>query len=315
MEFGPTMFLLMLFCIIALLIKLLKLNNSSKKLRLPPGPKPWPIIGNLLEMLANKPTLRWIQNIMNDLKTEIACIQLGNIYVIPVTSPSIAREILMKQDAIFASRPLSWSSKYVSSGYLTTTITPFGEQWKKMKRVMVEELISPKRHQWQHDKRVEEGDNLVHYVYNQIKNGSGLVDLRHVGQHYGGNLIRRLLFNKRYFGNGSEDGGPGAEELEYVDALFFVVRHIYAFSVSDYLPWLRWLDFEGHRKILKKATDTIRKYHDPIVEERIHQWRNEKRTHQEDWLDVLISLKDANNNPFLTLEEIKSQILVTFFPV
>ncbi|XLR49871.1 hypothetical protein S83_000543 [Arachis hypogaea] len=312
MEYSAPTFLLILFFIIPLFIKLLKHNDStkkSKKPRLPPGPKPWPIVGNIPEMLANKPTFRWIQNIMNDLETEIACIRLGNIHVILVTSPSIAREFFVKQDAIFASRPLNWSSKYVSSGYLTTTITPFGEQWKKMKRVMVEELISPKRHQWLHDKRAEEADNLVRHVYNQTKNGGGLVDLRNVTKQYGGNLMRRLLFNKRYFGNGREDGGAGAVELEYVESLFIAIRHIYAFSVSDYLPWLWWLDFEGHKKILKEATNTIRKYHDPIIEERIHQWRNGTRAHQEDWLDVLISLKDANNNPFLTLQEIKSQIM------
>ncbi|RYR27600.1 hypothetical protein Ahy_B01g051619 isoform C [Arachis hypogaea] len=319
MEYSAPTFLLLLFFIIPLFINLLKHNDStkkSKKPRLPPGPKPWPIVGNIPEMLANKPTFRWIQNIMNDLETEIACIRLGNIHVILVTSPSIAREFFMKQDAIFASRPLNWSSKYVSSGYLTTTITPFGEQWKKMKRVMVEELISPKRHQWLHDKRVEEADNLVRHVYNQTnKNGGGLVDLRIVTKQYGGNLMRRLLFNKRYFGNGREDGGAGAEEVEYVESLFIAIRHIYAFSVSDYLPWLWWLDFEGHKKVLKEVTNTIRKYHDPIIEERIHQWRNGTRAHQEDWLDVLISLKDANSNPFLTLQEIKSQIMTPDLPL
>ncbi|MED6178518.1 hypothetical protein PIB30_108436 [Stylosanthes scabra] len=174
---------------------------------------------------------------------------------------------------------------------------------------MVEELLSPKRHQWMQDKRVEESDNLVRYVYNQIKNGSGLVDLRRVTKHYVGNVMRRLLFNKRYFGNGSEDCGPGAEELEYVDALFLVVGHLFAFPISDYLPWLWWLDLEGHNKILKEATNTIRKYHDPIIEERIHQWKHGTRTHEEDWLDILISLKDANKNPLLTMEEIKSLIL------
>ncbi|MED6217190.1 hypothetical protein PIB30_015308 [Stylosanthes scabra] len=300
--------LLILSFIIPLFIFIIKLLKS-KKPKLPPGPKSWPIVGNIPEMLTNKPTFRWIQNIMDDLDTEIACIRLGNIHVILVTSPSIAREFLMKQDAIFASRPLNWSSKYVSLGYLTATIAPFGEQWKKMKRVMVEELLSPKRHQWLHDRRVDEADNLVRYVYNQIKNGNGLVDLRHVGQHYVGNLIRRLLFNKRYFSNGSEDGGPGVEELEYVKALFVVLKHVFAFAISDYLPWLRWLDFEGHKKIIKEATSTIRKYHDPIIEERIHQWKNGTRIHQEDWLDVLIALKDANNNPCLTPEEIKSQIM------
>ncbi|MED6109901.1 hypothetical protein PIB30_037816, partial [Stylosanthes scabra] len=110
---SATAFLLILFFTIPLfIIKLFKHNHSpkkSKKPRLPPGPKPWPIVGNIPEMLANKPIFRWMQNIMNDLNTEIACIRLGNIHVILVTSPSIAHEFLMKQDAIFASRPLNWS--------------------------------------------------------------------------------------------------------------------------------------------------------------------------------------------------------------
>ncbi|MED6150387.1 hypothetical protein PIB30_071786 [Stylosanthes scabra] len=94
MEFAPI--LLILFFIIPLFIFIIKLLKS-KKPRLPPGPKPWPLVGNLPEMLANKPTFRWIQNIMNDLDTEIACIRLGNIHVVLVASPSIAREFLMKQ--------------------------------------------------------------------------------------------------------------------------------------------------------------------------------------------------------------------------
>ncbi|XLR06326.1 hypothetical protein HN51_061209 [Arachis hypogaea] len=307
-------FFFMLFGIILLYIKLLiKPNDSTKKPkkhRLPPGPKPWPIVGNIPQMLANKPTFRWIQKIMNDLDTEIACIRLGNIHVIPVTSPSIAREILMKQDTIFASRPLNWSSEHVSLGYLTTAITPFGEQWRKMKRVITSELVSPLRLQWLHDKRAEEADNLVRYVYNQCKNGNALVDLRFAGKHYGGNLIRRLFFNKRYFfGNGREDGGPGAEEVEHVEALLSVLNYLFAFSISDYVPLLREFDLDGQKEAMKKAINTLRKYHDPIIEERIHQWKNGIRTHQEDWLDVLISLKDANNNPFLTVDEIKSQLL------
>ncbi|MED6151881.1 hypothetical protein PIB30_086618 [Stylosanthes scabra] len=305
-------FIIFMFGIILLSIKILKHNYSnkkSKKPRLPPGPKPWPIVGNLPQMLANKLTFRWIQNIMNDLNTEIACIRLGNIHVIPVTSPSIAREILMKQDAIFASRPLSWSSEHVSLGYLTIGPSPYGQQWKKMKRVITNELLGPLRLQWLYEKRAEEADNLVRYVYNQCKNGSALVNIRLAGQHYGGNLVRRLFFNKRYFGNGRQDGGPGAEELEHVEALLNVLKYLFAFSISDYVPFLREFDLDGRKEAMKDAITTIRKYHDPIIEERIHQWRNGTRTNQEDWLDVLISLKDAINDPYLTAEEIKAQIM------
>ena len=37
--------------------------------KLPPGPKSWPIVGNLPEMLANKPAFRWIHKLMDDMDT------------------------------------------------------------------------------------------------------------------------------------------------------------------------------------------------------------------------------------------------------
>ncbi|MED6225351.1 hypothetical protein PIB30_092860 [Stylosanthes scabra] len=248
-------------------------------------------------MLANRPTSRWIHKIMKDLNTEIACIRLGNIHVIPLTSPEIACEIMTKQDSIFASRPRNWSSEHVSGGFLSTILVPYGEQWKKMKKIMSNELVSPKRLQWLQLKRVEESDNLVRYVYNQCnKNGGGLVDVR-------------LVFNARHFGKGREDGGPDFEEVEHIDAIFTVLRYLFAFSISDFVPCLRELDLDGHKKELKKATKLITKYHDPLIEDRIHQWNSGKRTHQEDLLDVLISLKDVNDNPLLTLDEIKAHIM------
>ncbi|KAL0367488.1 UNVERIFIED_CONTAM: Tryptophan N-monooxygenase 2 [Sesamum radiatum] len=72
---------------------------------LPPGPMGYPIVGCFPEMMKNKPAFRWIHRLMQEINTEIACIRLGNTYVIPVTSPELAREFLKKHDVIFASRP------------------------------------------------------------------------------------------------------------------------------------------------------------------------------------------------------------------
>ncbi|KAK7305546.1 hypothetical protein VNO77_43452 [Canavalia gladiata] len=282
--------------------------KSIKTTLLPLGPTPWPIVGNLPELLTNKSAFRWIQKLMNDLNTEIACIRLGNIHVIPVTSPEIARKFLVKNDAVFASRPLNWSSEYISGGYLTVATVPMGEQWKKMKKVLSNELLSPLRHNWLHDKRVQEADNLVCFVYNQCKSGGGLVDVRVAAQHYAGNVIRRVIFNKRYFGKGREDGGPGFEEVEHVEALFTLLNYLFAFSISDYLPCVRGFDLDGHKKLTKEASKVVKKYHDPIIEDRIQQWNDGKRVLEEDLLDVFISLKDGHGNALLTQDEIKSQI-------
>ncbi|XP_027336061.1 isoleucine N-monooxygenase 1-like [Abrus precatorius] len=285
-------------------------SHLNERPKLPPGPKPWPIVGNLPEMLANKPVFRWIHNLMKEMDTEIACIRLGNVHVIPVTCPTIACEFLRKHDANFASRPLSMSTDIISSGYMTTALVPFGDQWRKMKKMSVNNLLSPLRHRWLQEKRDEEADNLMFYVYKYKNvNGCGLVNVRNVAQHYCANVIRKLILNTRYFGKGREDGGPGFEEVEHVDAIFTMLKHIYAFYVSDYVPCLRMLDLDGHKGKVKNATRVMKKYHDPIIEERIKKWNDGSKSVEEDLLDVMISLKDVNNNPLLTSKEIKAQII------
>ncbi|XP_027932906.1 isoleucine N-monooxygenase 1-like [Vigna unguiculata] len=289
------------------IIKVFK-NHIIQKPKLPPGPKPWPIVGNLPEMLSNKPVFQWIHNLMQDMNTEIACIRLGNVHVIPVTCPSIACEFLRKHDAEFASRPLTMATDIMSSGYVTIAIVPFGEQWKKMRRIFVNDLFSPLRHHSFQHKRNEEADNIMFYVYNRCNNvnGKGLVNVRDVTQHYCCNVTRKMIFNTRYFGKGRVDGGPGPEEVEQVNAIFKLLKHVYAFSVSDYVAWLRAFDLDGHKRKVKEGMRRMEKYHDPMIEERMKQWKNGAKSVEEDLLDVLISLKDHNNNPTLTTKEIKA---------
>ncbi|KAI3959326.1 hypothetical protein MKW98_018916 [Papaver atlanticum] len=51
-------------------------------------------------------------------------------------------------------------------------------------------------------------------------------------------------------------------------------------------------------------------YHDPIIEERIRQWRNGTMENKvpEDLLDVLISLMDESGKTLLSIEDIKAQV-------
>ncbi|MBA0822255.1 hypothetical protein Goarm_019067 [Gossypium armourianum] len=161
-----------------------------------------------------------------------------------------------------------------------------------------------------YEKRVEEADNLMHYVLNQWKNGDegGLVDLRLVAQHYCCNVTRKLIFNRRYLGEGKAGGGLGFEEEEYVDAIFAFVTHLYSFCISDYLPFLRGLDLEGHEKIVEDATSVLEKYNNPIIDDKIQQWRDGKKHEAQDLLDVFVSLIDDDDAPLLSTDEIKAQV-------
>ncbi|KAL4379627.1 hypothetical protein GQ457_02G005130 [Hibiscus cannabinus] len=263
-----------------------KANQPS----LPPGPKPWPIVGNLPQLIKSKKKSsvpHWIHSFMKEMNTEIACIRLGNVHVIPVTCPEISREFLKNHDADFASRPLTMATDVLSKGHLGPLFAPSGDQ-----------------------RKVERTDNLVRYVHNQCKNSDegGLVNLRVAARHYCGNVMRKLVFNQRYFGEGKADGGPGFEEEEYIEAIFTSLAYVYSFCISDYLPFLRDLDLEGHEKIMKEATRVMDKYHDPIIQDRIRKWRDGEIDEPQDLLDVLVSLTDDNGISLLSTNEIKVQI-------
>ncbi|CAK7323490.1 unnamed protein product [Dovyalis caffra] len=311
-DFASSSFTtLLLVLAITLFYLKVKSYKNVKKRPLPPGPKPWPIVGCLPTMLQNKPGHRWMHDLMKEMNTEIACIRLGNTHVIPVTCPEIACEFLKAKDDIFSSRPNIITTKLISKNHSSTVVTPLGDQWKKMQKVLMTQVLSSARHQWLYSKRVEEGDHLVHYVCNQCKksaNQEGIVNLRTASQQYCANVVRKILFNRRFFGEGMEDGGPGFEEEEYVEALFNILTNVFSFGISDVLPFLAGLDLDGYEKLMKENYGIINKHHDRIIDQRIQQWKDGTKKDVEDLLDVLITLKDDNGNPLLSKDEIKAQI-------
>ncbi|KAL0558841.1 hypothetical protein IC582_003423 [Cucumis melo] len=249
-------------------------KHSNLQPPLPPGPKPWPLVGCLPAMLSsnNSSTHEWIHSIMKQFNAEIASIRLRNTYVIPVASTELALEFLKTYDSI-----LNPSTLHRMLG-----------------------------------QRTAEADALLHYIFNQTcKNGGGaVINVRSITQHYCGNIIRRIVFNRRYYGEGREDGGPTFEEEEHNQALLTIVRHVNSFSISDFMPCLKPLDLDGHQKNMKNALNVLRKYDEHIIKERVQQWKtDEKIKGVEDILDILISLTDDNGNSLLSIEEIKNQIM------
>ncbi|KAH7671809.1 Cytochrome P450 protein [Dioscorea alata] len=148
---------------------------------LPPGPLALPIVGSLPMMLWREPRFRWV--LQKAEGKDITCIRLGNVHVVVVNLLEIAREFLKKNDAIFASRPITMATEYSGRGFLSAVIAPWGDQWKKMRRVIASEVINHKRLQSMAKLRVEEADNLVRYIQYQSK-ASEVIDVRKALRYY-----------------------------------------------------------------------------------------------------------------------------------
>nr|GLL44230.1 cytochrome P450 CYP82D47-like [Ipomoea trifida] len=66
-------------------------------------------------------------------------------------------------------------------------------------------------------------------------------------------------------------------------------------SVSDFIPWLRWMDLGGYEKAMRKTAEEMDCAADRWLKEHRTK-RTLKSIEEEDFMDVMLSLFDAQSN-------------------
>lgn len=312
---NPSIFTLVLFSITLVLALARRFLRSKKpKGQLPPGRRGWPIIGNMVQMIINRPAHLWIHRVMEELQTEIACFRFARFHVITVTSSKIAREVLREKDEVFADRSDSYASHLISHGYKNIVFSSYGENWKLMKKVMTTKLMSPTTLSKTLGYRNLEADNIITYVYNLCRLGSVKkpINVRDTILTYCHAVMMRMMFGQRHFDKVAEDGGLGPKEKEHMDAVYLALDCLFSFNLTNYIPFLRGWNVDKEEAEVRDAVHIINRCNDPIIQERIHLWRkNSGKDMVEDWLDILITLKDDQGMPLFTFDEIRAQCKVS----
>lgn len=114
--------------------------RQKNSVPLPPGPRPWPIIGNLPHLgpfphhsiaeLARK-------------HGPLMCLRFGFVNVVVAASASVAEQFL-KNDANFASRPPNAGAKYIAYNYQDLVFAPYGPRWRMFRKISSVHLFSGK---------------------------------------------------------------------------------------------------------------------------------------------------------------------------
>ena len=125
-----------------LFLKAVLRRRSSRKYNLPPGPKPWPIIGNL-NLIGTLPH-RSIHALSKQYGP-LTQLQFGSFPVVVGSSVEMAKFFLKTHDVVFTDRPKIAAGKYTTYNYSDITWSPYGAYWRQARKMCVTELFSAKR--------------------------------------------------------------------------------------------------------------------------------------------------------------------------
>ncbi|XP_068655426.1 flavonoid 3'-monooxygenase [Aristolochia californica] len=304
-----SMSLLLLSLAIAVFISLLLsflLKGGRHRLPLPPGPKPWPVLGNLPH-LGTKP--HQAMAAMTRKHGPMLHLRMGSVDVIVAASSSVAALFLKIHDANFSSRPPNSGAKYIAYNYQDLVFAPYGPRWRALRKICALHLFSAKAMDDFRYVREEEVRRLATAMAKSSSTAEA-VDLAQLLNVTTTNALGRVLLGNRVFGDIEGEDLRKADVFKEMVVEVMVLAGV--FNVGDFIPWLHGLDLQGVVRKMKALHRRFDQFLDGIIEE--HR-KEDPAVEHTNLLSVLMKLKDdgtAVEGVYITDTEIKALFLNLF---
>ncbi|XP_022755617.1 flavonoid 3'-monooxygenase-like [Durio zibethinus] len=305
MSLLVIMFSLLLAIFSYSLLKYLIMRKQGHRLPLPPGPKPWPIIGNLPHM-GPMPH----QNLAALARSygPLLHLRLGFVDVVVAASAAVAEQFLKIHDANFSSRPPNAGAKYIAYNYHDIVFSPYGSRWRLLRKISSVHLFSAKALDDYRHVRKEEVAALALKLASSRARPVSLGQLLNICT---ANTLGRVMLGRRVFsdgGDGSHGGDPKADEFKSMVVEVMVLSGM--FNIGDFIPALEWLDLQGIVSKMKKLHQKFDKFLSDVLEEHKRLMNKSDDQKQTDMLSTLISFQSEEGK--LTDTEIKAVLLNMF---
>ncbi|KAA8521980.1 hypothetical protein F0562_012706 [Nyssa sinensis] len=289
-------FPILLFPLLFLILKQFKSSFLSNTSPLPPGPNPWPILGNILHM-GKRPHITLAKFAQS--YGPLMSLRLGNQLSIVGSSPAAAVEILKTCDRILSALyvPHAVPAKSPELNHLSLGwAVECNDAWKYLRTICRNELFSARAIESQACLREEKVMEKVKFLSEME---GKVVNIGEVIFATLFNMLSNVLISKDFISleKGSVDGGIEGLVRTYIEVLS-------APNLADFYPIFATLDLQGLNKRAKELFGRICSIWEPIIEERRGLKRGDS-SGQKDFLDALI------NNAF-TNDQINHLLLELF---
>ena len=228
--------------ILAIILVTLVINHFHGTRNLPPGPFPFPIIGNAHKLAADSRHLDLMK--LEKHYGKVFRLYLGSKLVVVASGGNAIKEVLVTKSAEFAGRPSLYSSDVFAEGKAIGFVD-YSPEWRLHRKVAVSAIKTYTTRKVKEFGINEEFDLLLKRV--RSRNGQAH-DITKEIRLAVMNVICALVFGSRY-----ELDDP--EFTKFMEINDTIVNTLASGSVVDVFPWLGFIPFKSIQNLKQKCTE------------------------------------------------------------
>ncbi|GMH29639.1 hypothetical protein Nepgr_031482 [Nepenthes gracilis] len=266
--------------------------RSSNPRRQPPEPAgSWPLIGHL-RLLASSPLPHITLANLADEYGPIFQLKFGMHLVLVVSNWKLAEECLAKNDKVFVNRPRTLAVEQLAYNSAMFGFSPYGPYWRELRKIVTVNLLSNHKLEQLKHIRIFEVRVAVKALHDKLRQTTRditsdgiLVELKQWIGNINFNAIVRLVAGKSLW-----EFYKGEEYNHCQIAIRAFVELFGAFTISDALPFLRWLDVGGYEKNMKRIAKQLDSILQGWLEEHKRFHSSEKKNGRRDFIDTMLDI-------------------------
>ncbi|KAL6883420.1 hypothetical protein ACP4OV_010834 [Aristida adscensionis] len=274
--------------------------------RLPPSPPALPVLGHL-HLVGSLPHVS-LGGLARKHGPDLILLRLGAMPVLVASSPRAAEAVLRTHDHVFASRPRFLSVEIVLYGPSDVGFAPYGDYWRRVRKLVTTHLLSAKKVRSFHLARQEEVSMVMSRIGEAAVAGA-VVNMSDLLGSFTNDLACRAVMGRGF-------RGQGRNKL-FRELVADTSPLLSGLNVEEFFPFLA--RFGVLSRVVRAKSERVRRRWDELLDSLIqdHESKNDDEPSpasdpedgDDDFIHVLLSVRQEYG---LTREQMKAILLDIF---
>ncbi|KAK7324495.1 hypothetical protein VNO77_28076 [Canavalia gladiata] len=279
MDFVTSSTLLLLLA--STLVHILSLHARTKKQnhKLPPGPSPLAIVGNIVE-LSKKPQQTLAKLAITH--GPIMSLKLGQLTTIVISSIDVAKEVLQTHDLLFSNRTIPQATTVHNHNHFSLPFLPISPLWRDLRKICNTQLFSHKSLDATQELRHKKLQELLNDIHRSSLIGEA-VDIGSASFRTSINFLSNMFFSLDFVNS-------VGETEEYKGIVDNLSRAIATPNLVDFFPLLNSVDPQGIRRRSTTYMSKLFIIFDSLINKRLGL----RDGTSDDMLDTLLNISQEN---------------------